>query len=71
MPILGETMNALESQLPGEMFCRVSHTAILRLRRVNELQSLSPGNHVALLADGQRIAISPSLREMKERVKHA
>jgi two-component system LytT family response regulator len=68
--ILRETMSALESQLSGEMFCRVSRSAILNLRRVNELQSVSPGEHVAILADGQRIAISRSLREVEERLKH-
>ena len=68
--ILRETMNALESQLPGEIFCRVSRSAILNLRRVKELQSLSPGDHVAILAEGQRVAISRSLREVEERLKH-
>jgi two-component system, LytTR family, response regulator len=68
--ILRETMNALESQLPGEVFCRVSRSAILNLKRVKELQSLSPGDHVAILADEQRVAISRSLREVEERLKH-
>jgi len=68
--ILRETMSALESQLPGEMFCRVSRSSILNLRRVQELQSLSAGDHVAILADGQRIGISRSLREVEERLKH-
>jgi two-component system LytT family response regulator len=68
--ILRETMSGLESQLPGEMFCRVSRSAILNLRRVQELQSLSAGDHVAVLADGQRIGISRSLREVEERLKH-
>jgi two-component system LytT family response regulator len=68
--ILRETMSGLESQLPGEMFCRVSRSAILNLRRVQELQSLSAGDHVAILADGQRIGISRSLREVEERLKH-
>jgi two-component system LytT family response regulator len=68
--ILRETMNALESQLPGEIFCRVSRSAILNLRRVKELQSLSPGDHVAILEEGQRVAISRSLREVEDRLKH-
>jgi two-component system LytT family response regulator len=67
--ILRETMSALESQLPGEVFCRVSRSAILNLRRVSELQSLSAGDHVAILTDGQRIGISRSLREVEERLK--
>ena len=68
--ILRETMSGLESQLPGEMFCRVSRSAILNLRRVQELQSLAAGDHVAILSDGQRIGISRSLREVEERLKH-
>jgi two-component system LytT family response regulator len=63
-------MSALESQLPGELFCRVSRSAILNLRRVKELQSISAGDHVAILIDGQRIGISRSLREVEERLKH-
>jgi len=68
--ILRETMSALESQLPGDVFCRVSRSAILNLRRVKELQSISAGDHVAILTDGQRIGISRSLREVEERLKH-
>jgi two-component system LytT family response regulator len=68
--ILRETMSALESELPGETFCRVSRSAILNLRRVKELQSVSAGDHVAILSDGQRVAISRSLREVEERLKH-
>jgi len=68
--ILRETMNALESQLPGDMFCRVSRSAILNLRRVKELQSLPAGEHVAMLEDGQRVSISRSLREVEERLKY-
>ena len=68
--ILRETMSALEAQLPGETFCRVSRSAILNLRRVKELQLLSPGEHVAILTEGQRIGISRSLREVEQRLKH-
>ena len=68
--ILRETMSALEAQLPDDMFCRVSRSAILNLRRVKELQSVSPGEHVAILTEGQRIGISRGLREVEERLKH-
>ncbi|MGA3171641.1 MAG: response regulator [Chthoniobacteraceae bacterium] len=68
--ILRETMNALESQLPSDIFCRVSRSAILNLRRVGELQLIAPGEHVAILNDGQRIGISRSLREVEERLRH-
>jgi two-component system LytT family response regulator len=68
--ILRETMSALETELSGEMFCRVSRSAIVNLRRVQELQSVSSGEHVAILTDGQRIGISRSLREVEEKLKH-
>ncbi|HEX4086250.1 MAG TPA: LytTR family DNA-binding domain-containing protein [Chthoniobacteraceae bacterium] len=68
--ILRETMSALETQLVGDVFCRVSRSAILNLRRVRELQSVSPGEHVAILTDGQRIGISRSLREVEEKLRH-
>jgi two-component system LytT family response regulator len=67
--ILRQTMSTLEAQLPAEMFWRVSRFAILNLRRVKELQSLSAGEHVAILTDGQRVAISRSLRDVEERLK--
>ena len=68
--ILRETMSALETELSGELFCRVSRSAIVNLRRVQELQSVSSGDHVAILTDGQRIGISRSLREVEEKLKH-
>jgi two-component system LytT family response regulator len=68
--ILRETMSALESQLPGEKFCRVSRSSILNLSRVRELQSLSAGEHVAILTDGQRIGISRSMKEVEAKLRH-
>jgi two-component system LytT family response regulator len=67
--ILRDTMNALEAQLPGDSFLRVSRSAILNLRRVKELQSVMPGEHVAILVEGQRVAITRSLREVEERLR--
>jgi DNA-binding LytR/AlgR family response regulator len=68
--MLQESMSAIESQLPGRVFCQVGRSAILKLRRVGELQSLSPGDPVAILTDGRRIGISRSLGEGEERSKH-
>jgi two-component system LytT family response regulator len=67
--ILRETMSALEAQLATDAFLRVSRSAILNLRRVRELQSLSDGEHVAILTDGQRVGITRSLREVEERLR--
>lgn len=66
-----ETLGALEAQLPPEHFLRVSRSAILNLRRVKELQAVAPGEHVAILRDNQRLAITRSLREVEERLRFA
>lgn len=67
--ILRETMAALEAQLPGDLFLRVSRSAILNLRRVRELQTVTPTQHAAVLHDGQRIAVSRSVREFEQRMR--
>lgn len=69
--ILRETMGSLEEQLAGGSFLRVSRSAILNLRRVTELQSVAPGENVAILADGQRVLTTRSLREVEERLRSA
>ncbi len=67
--ILRETMNALEAQLPADRFLRVSRSAIVNLRRIKEIQAVAPGEHVALLEDGQRVQMTRSLREIEERMR--
>jgi two-component system, LytTR family, response regulator len=67
--IIRETMSALEAQLPPDVFLRVSRSAILNLRRVRELQSIAPGEHVAILSEGQRVPITRSLRDIEERLR--
>ncbi len=69
--ILRETMNSLEEQLTGATFMRVSRSAILNLSRVKELQSVAPGEHVAILAGGQRVPMTRPLREVEERLRAA
>ena len=67
--MLRETMTGLEEQLPAKAFLRVSRSAILNLRRVRELRSATSGENVAILADGQRIPITRSLREIEEKLR--
>jgi two-component system LytT family response regulator len=67
--ILRETLGALEDQLPPEAFLRLSRSAVVNLRRVKEIQSVSSGEHVAILQGGQRLTITRSLREVEERLK--
>jgi two-component system LytT family response regulator len=67
--IVRETMTALETQLPASTFLRVSRSAIINLRRVKELQTIAPGDHVAILHDGQRVSMTRSVREVEERLR--
>ena len=69
--ILRETMASLEDQLAPEFFLRVSRSAILNLRRVRELRSVAPGEHVAILLGNQRIPLTRSLREVEDRLRSA
>lgn len=69
--ILRDTMSNLEDQLSGGPFLRVSRSAILNLQRVKELQSVAPGEHLAILSDGQRVPMTRSLREVEDRLRLA
>jgi two-component system LytT family response regulator len=64
--IIRQQMKALEAQLSPESFLRVSRSAILNLRRVKELQSVTPGDNVAILLDGQQIPMTCTIREVEE-----
>ena len=67
--IIRETMSSLETQLPAEVFLRVSRSAIINLRRVRELQALMPGEHIAILTSGQRVPLTRNIREVEERLR--
>lgn len=67
--VLRETMGTLEEQLPPETFLRVSRSAIVNLQRIRELRTVTPGEHIALLGDGQRIPITRSLREVEAHLR--
>lgn len=67
--ILRETMSSLESQMAGDAFLRLSRSAIVNLKRVKEIQSAVAGDHIAILADGQRIPMTRTLKEVEERMR--
>jgi len=69
--ILRQTMSTLEAELLAWSFLRVSRSAILNLRRVQELRYVAPGEHVAILNDGQRVTITRSMREVEDRLRRA
>jgi two-component system LytT family response regulator len=68
--ILRETLNALETQLDPESFLRVSRSAIINLDRVKELQPMFKGEHIIVLQNGKRLAMTRGLlREVEQALK--
>jgi DNA-binding LytR/AlgR family response regulator len=47
----------------------VSRSAIVNLRRVKELQAVTPGENVAILIDGQRIPMTCTIHEVEEQLR--
>lgn len=67
--ILRETLNVLESQLNPEKFFRISRSAIVNLDRVKELQPMFKGEHVIVLQNGKRIAMTRGLRDVERALR--
>lgn len=68
--ILRETLNALETQLDPETFLRVSRSAIINLDRVKEIQPMFKGEHIIVLQNGKRLAMTRGLfREVEQALK--
>jgi two-component system LytT family response regulator len=66
--ILRETLNALEKQLDPDKFLRVSRSAIVNLDRVKELQPMFKGEHIIVLQNEKRLAMT---RGMMRKVEQA
>jgi two-component system LytT family response regulator len=67
--LLRETMAHLESVLPSGGFMRVSRSAIVRLSRVQEIQTTPAGHHFAVLRSGMRVCVTKSIREVAARLR--
>lgn len=67
--ILRETLNGLESQLDPETFFRISRSAIVNLDRVKELQPMFKGEHVIVLHNGKRLAMTRGLRDVERALR--
>jgi two-component system, LytTR family, response regulator len=68
--ILRETLNALEKQLDPDKFLRVSRSAIVNLDRVKELQPMFKGEHIIVLQNGKRLAMTRGLlRKFEQALK--
>ena len=67
--ILRDTLANLESQLPPEKFLRISRATIVNLDRVKELQPGFKGEHVVVLRDGRKLAMTRGLREVEQALR--
>lgn len=67
--VVRETLAAFEQQLSPREFVRVSRSAIVNLDRVQHIEPAFNNEHVVALADGTRLPMTRSLRELQERLK--
>lgn len=67
--ILRETLNMLASQLDPEKFFRISRSAIVNLDQVKELQPMFKGEHVIVLHNGKRLAMTRGLRDVERALR--
>jgi two-component system LytT family response regulator len=63
---LRESMKTMESRLDPTRFFRVSRSAIVNLDRIKEIQPFARGSHVIILAEGTRVLLSRTRKEMLE-----
>jgi two-component system LytT family response regulator len=67
--VLRETLTALETQLSPKEFLRLSRSAIVNLNRVQQVEPAFNDEHVVVLNDGTRLALTRGVRELQERLK--
>lgn len=67
--VVRETLAAFEQQLSPKEFVRVSRSAIVNLDRVQHIEPAFNNEHVVALADGTRLPMTRSMRELQERLK--
>ncbi|HEX2099606.1 MAG TPA: LytTR family DNA-binding domain-containing protein [Candidatus Synoicihabitans sp.] len=67
--VLRKTISALEQELPGHLFFRVSRSAIVNLTQVAEIQVVSAGEHSILLRHGARVPLTRGFRELQEKLQ--
>jgi two-component system LytT family response regulator len=61
--LLRETMNTLEAKLNPQEFMRIHRSAIVRIARIKELESIFQGEYVVTLHDGTKLTSSRGYRE--------
>ena len=63
--ILRKTLSTLETQLDPRRFLRISRSAIVNLDQVKELVPHFQGEHVVVLHNGNRLAMTRNLRDVE------
>ena len=61
--LIRERINVLESQLDPGKFVRIHRSSIVKISQIKELQSSFDGEHVVVLEDGSRLAMSRSYHQ--------
>jgi len=67
--ITRDTLNALETQLDPDKFLRISRSAIVNLEHIKEIQPMFKGEHILVLKNGKRLAMTRSLRDIQQALK--
>lgn len=60
--LLRETMRALEQRLDPKRFVRVHRSTIVNVERIEEIRAQTHGEHLIVMASGQRLTLSRSYR---------
>lgn len=63
--VLRKSMTALEAELDPRKFFRVSRGAAVQFKSVREVQAITAGEHVVILASGARIPMTRNLRDFQ------
>lgn len=67
--VLRESLTSLEAQLDPDHFLRISRSSLVNLDRIQELQPMFRGEHVVLLRNGLKLAMTRGLREVEKVLK--
>lgn len=61
--LLREKISVIETKLDPALFIRIHRSTIVRIQRIRELRPAFNGDHVVILRDGQKFAMSRKFRE--------
>ncbi|MBV9881113.1 MAG: LytTR family transcriptional regulator [Gemmatirosa sp.] len=69
--LLREALTSLAARLDARRFCRIHRSAIVNLRRVQEIRTTTAGDGVVVLHDGTRLRLARGKRAELERLLEA